>query len=241
MPVKMRENEWTIARAAGQLSSRPFGSALPHCQLPLRVGTAEAFVTSSEVLQFKITLRGIRPPIWRRIQVPRAYTFWDLHVAIQDAMGWDDYHLHEFELRRGKNQRGETIGIPDEEFESGRSTLPGWEVPLVRHFSAPNQKATYRYDFGDDWEHEVLLEATLPAEEGVEYPRCTKGRRACPPEDCGGPYGYPEFLEAIGDPTHPRHEELLEWIGGAFRSEAFDPGKVVFDDPKERWEIAFSE
>jgi hypothetical protein len=207
----------------------------------LQVLGAEAFVTASEVLQFKITLRGIRPPIWRRIQVPRAYTFWDLHVAIQDAMGWQDYHLHQFELSHGQGRPGVRIGIPDEESEFGRRTLPGWEVSVVRHFSAPGQKATYRYDFGDDWEHEVLLEATPPAEKGVEYPRCIKGKRACPPEDCGGPYGYPEFLEAVKDPADPRHEELLEWIGGAFDPEAFDPGQVVFDDPKQRWETAFSE
>ncbi len=192
------------------------------------------------VLQLKVALRDIRPPIWRRIQVPATYTFWDLHVAVQDAMGWQDYHLHQFTLG-AKRQTSIVIGIPDDEFPSGRQTLPGWKVPVTRHLSVPGDKARYEYDFGDGWEHDVTLEGLLSADVGPTYPRCVAGRRACPPEDCGGPFGYGEFLEAIADPTHDRHADLLEWIGGSFDPEAFDPAAVEFDDPKERWQIAFGE
>ncbi len=188
----------------------------------------------AQVFQFKVTLLGIRPPIWRRIQVPCACTFWDLHVAIQDAMGWEDAHLHEFTLRHPRSRNEERIGIPGDEFDEGPGCHPGWGVPLASRFTRVGQKARYTYDFGDGWDHEVLLEAVWPAEKGATYPRCIGGERACPPEDCGGPYGYLELLEAIGDPHHERHDELLEWIGGEFDPEAFDPAQVVFDDPNKR-------
>jgi len=193
-----------------------------------------------EVMQFKVTLLDIHPPVWRRIEVPASYTFWDLHVAIQDSMGWKDSHLHQFKLGSGR-RGGVVIGIPDEEFEAGRQTLPGWRVPVRRYLAKVGDKARYEYDFGDGWEHEVRLEKVLPHEEGAEYPRCLAGARACPPEDSGGPLGYGRLLEALRDSTHPSHAELLEWVGGPFDAEAFDPARVGFDDPQERWELAFEE
>jgi hypothetical protein len=198
-------------------------------------------VASPRVLQFKVTLLEVQPTVWRRFQIPEQYNFWDLHVAIQDVMGWQDYHLHEFRIAQIGSGPPIVVGIPDDEFESGRETLPGWQSPVIRYLTEPGQTATYEYDFGDGWEHEVLLEALALAEEGTVYPYCLSGERACPPEDCGGPYGYAEFLEAIGDPGHPSHKELLEWVGGEFVADRFDPKQVGFDDPKERWEIAFSE
>ncbi len=188
------------------------------------------------VYQFKVTLRGIRPPIWRRIQVPETYTFWELHVAIQDAMGWTDTHLHEFVMVDPSSGAACRIGIPDEEFDTG--VLPGWEVKIADFFSFENRVARYIYDFGDDWEHVVRLEKILPRQKGVNYPVCLAGRRACPPEDCGGVWGYEELLEAIRDPNHERHHEMLEWVGGEFDPEAFDPREVSFDDPEERLKFA---
>lgn len=94
--------------------------------------------------------------------------------------------------------------------------------------------ADYIYDFGDGWEHRIESEKILPRDENIEYPICIAGKRACPPEDCGGIWGYKEFLEAIRDPEHENHEELLEWVGGEFDPEAFDPKKVYFEDPDER-------
>jgi hypothetical protein len=177
-------------------------------------------------------LKDIKPPVWRRIQVPWTYTFWGLHVAIQDAIGWSDAHLHQFELTDPVTRETIDVGVPDDDFDES-AMLPGWEYKIADWFSI-HKSANYVYDFGDSWEHRVELEKTLPREANTSYPTCVGGRRACPPEDCGGTCGYEEFLEAINDPEHEQHEELLEWIGGEFDPEYFDPAEVTFDDPEER-------
>ncbi len=187
------------------------------------------------VYQFKISLKGIRPPIWRRIQVPENYTFWDLHVAIQDAMGWSDYHLHLFEIIDPSTGRKCEIGIPDPDGE----VLPGWEQKIADYFSMENPEADYIYDFGDNWEHRIKLEKILPKEKDVKYPRCIGGRRACPPEDCGGIWGYKEVLKAIKDPDNERYKEILEWVGDEFDPEHFDVKEVVFGDPDKRLKDVF--
>ena len=193
-----------------------------------------------QVYQFKITLKGTKPPIWRRILVPETYTFWDLHVAIQDAMGWDDYHLHEFTLLSPKTGRKVKIGIPsDEDVDYGWEVLAEWNQKIAHYFSSDNSKADYVYDFGDGWEHSIKLEKILPRETGVAYPRCIDGRGACPPEDCGGIGGYAEFLEAIGDPANELHEDMLDWVGGSFDPDDFDPNDVEFEDPDSRFKLAF--
>lgn len=194
----------------------------------------------NRVYQFKIILEGVRPSVWRRIQVPETYTFWDLHVAIQDAMGWEDYHLHQFKMRDPSTGRNVIIRTPYEEdiffknkiLSEHRQKISGW-------FSMENREAEYVYDFGDNWHHKIILEKILPRDERIKYPVCIDGKRACPPEDCGGAWGYKEFLEAIKNPEHERHEELLEWIGGEFDPEYFDPKEVIFDDPDERRRLAF--
>jgi hypothetical protein len=194
----------------------------------------------NQVYQFKITLKGTKPPIWRRILVPETYTFWDLHVAIQDAMGWDDYHLHEFTLLSPKTGRKVKIGIPsDEDVDYGWEVLAEWNQKIAHYFSSENSKADYVYDFGDGWEHSIKLEKILPRETGVAYPRCIGGKRACPPEDCGGIGGYTEFLEAIGDPANELHEDMLDWVGGSFDPDDFDPNDVEFEDPDSRFKLAF--
>jgi len=191
-----------------------------------------------KIFQFKITLKGIRPPIWRRIQVPETYTFWDLHVAIQDAMGWFDSHLHRFEILNHSTGMKEEIGIPDEEFEWDTVTLPGWEQKIADYFSMNNTKSEYVYDFGDNWEHIVKLEKILPRQEGIAYPKCTDGKRACPPEDCGGLWGYEDLLKAITNPKHREHKEMLDWVGGSFDAEHFDIKEVVFENPAQRLKYA---
>lgn len=195
----------------------------------------------TKVYQFKITLKDIRPPIWRRIQVPSDYTFWDLHVAIQDAMGWMDYHLHAFHVKNLKTGRPEEVGIPDDEELSDFPISPGWERKISHYLSPERPHALYEYDFGDDWLHDIRLEKILPREKGVVYPRCVKGKRACPPEDCGGIWGYEELLKVIVDPDHEEYESMMEWLDEGFDPDHFDPADVVFDDPEERWRIAFSE
>jgi hypothetical protein len=184
------------------------------------------------VYQFRLELQEIKPPIWRRIQVPGTYTFWDLHVAIQDSMGWTDSHLHEFVIKNPKTGRRINIGFPDEDF--GRRVSEGWKKNIADFFSLQNPKAEYTYDFGDDWQHTVMLEEIVPRGKGVTYPLCIDGERACPPEDCGGSHGYEDFLSIIMDPDHEEHDSMLEWAGGEFHPEHFDCSEVVFDDPAER-------
>lgn len=168
--------------------------------------------------QFKITLVGIKPPIWRRIQV-RDCTLGDLHDVIQVAMGWEDYHLHQFVIA------GERFGppIPDDP-DFGLEMKDENRVTLSKLLakSAKRIRWVYEYDFGDGWQHEILFEGYPSLEKGQKYPLCLEGERACPPEDCGGPWGYADFLQAIADPKHEQHEELLEWIGGEFDAEEFN-------------------
>lgn len=182
----------------------------------------------TEVYQFKIVLKGTKPPIWRRIQVPSTYSFAKLHDAIQSAVGWYGGHLHEFRIRRPSTGREVVIGLPDEDFFSDVEILDERRQKIADYFSSTNQKALYIYDFGDDWRHAVVLEKILPSEGKVVYPVCLAGRRACPPEDCGGVWGYEELLAALVDPKHPRHRELKEWVGGEFDPEDFHPQEVTF-------------
>ena len=189
----------------------------------------------NQVYQFKILLKDIRPPVWRRIQVPETCTFWDLHVAIQDAMGWTDRHLHEFELKIDPTGEMDVrIGIPDDDVIADHVVLAGWKLVISKIFSREHNKAEYTDDFGDEWTHEILLEQILPREKGVVYPLCIDGRRACPPEDCGGPPGYEDFLEIIMDPRNEQYHEMLDRVGGDFEPERFNAKDVFFDNPKER-------
>jgi len=192
------------------------------------------------ICQFLIVLPNTDPLVWRRLQVPERYSFWDLHVAIQDAMGWKDYHLHEFVLVDAKRERVKRIGIPDDEMPDERPCLAGWKVPIAQNLTYGAGPVRYRYDFGDDWEHVLEFEELVPADGGA-YPRCLAGASACPPEDVGGTSGYAEFLHTIRDRRHPERKAMLEWAGGSFDPHAFSPELVKFDDPAERWTIAFQQ
>ena len=137
---------------------------------------------SSKIFQFKIALLEVSPPVWRTIQVPATYSFWDLHVAIQDAMGWKDCHLHEFQILNPTGQCEDHIGIPDgDPFKGDKPFLAGWDVRISDYFSPENPTAHYIYDFGDDWRHVVQLEEILPRAQGIRYPLCLAGQRKCPP------------------------------------------------------------
>jgi len=194
-----------------------------------------------EVYQFRIVLLEIAPAIWRSVEVPGTYSFWDLHVAIQDSMGWLDYHLHCFRMTRPGTDNVMQIGIPYEDaFEGDEPILPGWDVPIASYFAHPGVAAKYEYDFGDGWEHEVTLEAIRPRQKGLRCPRCLAGERACPPEDCGGVGGYDNLLAVMHDPTHEEYVNTLRWLGGErFASERFNATTVKFDHPGMRWDLAF--
>jgi pRiA4b ORF-3-like protein len=175
---------------------------------------------NGKIYQVKITLKYVRPPIWRRVQVRGDITLAKLHEIIQIAMGWFDSHLHQF--RMGKVY----YGTPDIDEFSELNLKDDSKAQLGRVLTKLKQKLIYEYDFGDGWEHEILLEKILPSEPGVRYPRCIGGARACPPEDCGGTGGYANFLTAIGDPNHEEHDEYLDWIGGEFDPEEFELDEV---------------
>lgn len=166
------------------------------------------------IYQLKITLKGARPPIWRRLLIASTDNLEDLHIAIQIVMGWTNTHLHEFECGRDR------YGVPDDEFASDIKDEIDYRLDKI--LMMEKDKLTYMYDFGDGWEHEVVLEKILPFDTDAVLPLCLKGSRACPPEDIGGIYGYVAFLEAIPDPSHPEHEDMLEWVGGNFDPELFD-------------------
>ena len=167
---------------------------------------------TASTYQIKITLDESKPPIWRQIRVPGATSLYKLHDILQLVMGWEDGHLHEFIIS------GKKYSHPDAELED---SLDERKVTLAQLGLSENSSFSYVYDFGDSWKHELLIEKIIPSQDPVN-PMCIAGQRACPPEDCGGMWGYEEFLEAIKDPKHERHEELLDWIGGVFAPESFD-------------------
>jgi len=172
------------------------------------------------VLQVKISLLGVsKPPVWRRLLVPADIRLDRLHGVIQAAMGWEDYHMHTF------SDGSREYGLADPEL--GRSDER--RAILGRLLKREDERIRYTYDFGDDWEHEIVLERVLVAEPGVRYPLCLAGKGACPPEDCGGVWGYEELREALADPAHERHEEMLEWLGLQTAAE-FDPARFDVEE-----------
>ena len=169
------------------------------------------------VYRIKVTLKHTKPPIWRRVEVAGNTKLPKLHDIIQIAMGWTDSHLHQFIVGRT------TYGVPDPEF---RDDIENEKNVKLEQFATQGDRLIYEYDFGDGWEHELHIEAIAPPERGVRYPRCLAGKRACPPEDCGGPPGYENLLQALADPTHEAHNDMKEWLGRPFDPEAFDLNDV---------------
>lgn len=184
---------------------------------------------------FHVQLEDIAPTVWRRLEIRREKTFWDLHCAIQDAMPWDDKHLHEFQFPSGDQEI--RIGLPDPDYDD-LGILPSWETRLRDWFFTAPCRCSYLYDFGDGWCHTITLEAIKPAEKGGSYPRCTAGERSCPPEDVGGAPGYQRFLEALADPSHADHAMYRQWIGRPWDPELFRPEKVRFSRPSARLRYA---
>ena len=179
--------------------------------------TAPATITppARRVHQLKVTLRGTTPPIWRRIVVDGGETLSHLHAVIQAAFGWYDAHLHDFDID------GDRYGIPDE--DDWTPVKDERRVSIDQAIGDGHRKIRYTYDFGDNWDHDIVVEKTTSACDVANAPDCIGGRRACPPEDCGGPWGYRELLDILNDPTHPEHDERLEWTGGPIDPDTFDP------------------
>ena len=169
-----------------------------------------------QILQLRIDLAHIKPPVWRRVLVPDNIKLSKLHDVIQAALGWKDCHLHQFEIA------GKQYGIPDPEFDF-EPVIAETRITLVQALNGTD-KFRYVYDFGDNWEHLVKVEKIIPPDESQRI-FCLAGKNACPPEDVGGPWGYVEFLAALCDPEHPEHESFIEWHG-----ESFDPKACDLDE-----------
>jgi hypothetical protein len=152
-------------------------------------------------------LAGINPVVWRRVLVPGAIRLAKLSEILLTAMGWTNSHLHAF--RVGDKRYGMCFDeYPDEEIdEKGVTVLQGLRE---------ERRFVYDYDFGDGWEHDVIIEELTWSYFGLKFAVCIDGQNACPPEDVGGPGGYAEFLDAVSDPKHEEHESYLEWAGGSF-------------------------
>ncbi|HEY4262899.1 MAG TPA: plasmid pRiA4b ORF-3 family protein [Schlesneria sp.] len=174
------------------------------------------------VYQFKITLMEIKPTIWRRIQIPDC-TLEDLHEYIQAAFGWENYHMHEFKIDGVSYMQPPPDGAFFEmDFEDESEAYLSRLIPK----SGRKPRWNYIYDFGDDWIHQIQFEGFLEVDPEAKYPCCVDGKRACPPEDCGGPWGYVNLLNVLSDPQHKDHKELMEWRGPV-DSEAFDIKKAT--------------
>lgn len=190
------------------------------------------------VMQFKITLNQSVPKVWRRIVVPAEYTFFALHCAIQDAMGWNDSHLHEFRFTNKQARRDDVrIGTPMPDDDYGDELIDERGSLLADYFGTNALQCVYSYDFGDGWEHTILLEKTFMNVRGKRYPECIAGAQACPPDDCGGLGGYDHLRNVLKNKKHREHRDMLEWLGleyaSEFDSNHFDPKEVVFSDPDE--------
>ncbi|MFC1971367.1 plasmid pRiA4b ORF-3 family protein [Chloroflexota bacterium] len=171
--------------------------------------------------QLKVTLKESKPPIWRQFQVPSDITLHRLHLILQEVMGWTNSHLYRFEIG------GAEYGEPDPEYaDHGIDMRNARRIKLNQVVSSEKMRFTYEYDFGDGWGHQVLVEKILPADPHAQYPVCIAGKQACPPENCGGIWGYAELLKIIRDPLHEEHQSMMVWLGGSFDPKAFDIDQV---------------
>lgn len=175
---------------------------------------------SKEVIfQFKIELKGLRPPVWRRFLVGSNITFYQFHNIIQNVMGWENYHIYQFVLGRNSyilDSEDDADGFFGVDIQ--RSNV----LKLSDIFKNEKQKIEYEYDFGDGWEHRITLEKIVEKENNVNYPICIAGKRNCPPEDIGGIGGYQYFLEVIKNPENGDYEEMIQYSGDDFDPEEFD-------------------
>ena len=200
----------------------------------------------AQIYELKITLQDSKPPIWRRIAVAADMRLSDLHGVIQIVMGWTNSHLHQFIVRnhRSKPTREEIqeisrneqwdklaecmhrdLYLSDPQFDMEEAEDES-KVKLCELAPAVKSKFIYEYDFGDGWDHQIeVVKISLP-DKDIEYPVCLKGKLACPPEDCGGIWGYYDMLDVLKDPKHEGYEELTEWLENDFDPELFDIERV---------------
>lgn len=179
---------------------------------------------AASAFQLKVTLKGTKPPIWRRVLVDGSATLDEVHEVIQAAFGWWNYHLYDFEFGRTR------YGVPDPDWDFGPPTRDA-SKSRIHEVAAPGTSFTYTYDFGDNWEHKVTVEKVIEIPPDLKLPACIDGRRAGPPEDCGGLWGYEELVAILADPSHAEHAERAEWAAGwggaSFDPNTFDPNEFA--------------
>lgn len=183
--------------------------------------------------QLKVVLLGSEPPIWRQLRVPASARLDWLHAVLQVALGWTNSHLHHFltaDARYSDPRMGEDMGFGEDPDRDETKTT------LAQIAPAKGDAFGYEYDFGDSWEHEITVEKLLPAKPATATTAlCLDGARACPPEDCGGVWGYAELLKTLKNKKHPDHKHMKEWIGGKFDAAAFDVKKTNLWLAKLKW------
>src|SRR4051812_18056460 len=222
----LARDTWAVFRQLGLLPRRPRDDAAPgpaavqFARAALRGRDAAQRPTAppprvtargNEAVELTVVLRDTEPPVWRRIVVPTSLTLRQLHAVLQTAMGWQDYHLHLFDIR----------GVLYGDVEDVPGEIGDEDTFTVGDATAVVEAWRYQYDFGDGWDHDIRVGQRL-ASVGTGTPHCLDGARACPPEDCGGPPGYEHLLTVLADPADPDHAELLEWVGDEFDPDAFD-------------------
>lgn len=168
-----------------------------------------------EIYRVRVSMRDIEPVIWRQIELSGQTTLKQFHRILQIAMGWENYHLHEFLVG------GQRYGGPDPDYDGPGEVIRESGVRLTSVLPQPGSEMLYVYDFGDYWQHEIRLEAVLGPESGAYYPRVLNGARSCPPEDCGGTGGYADLLEILMNPAHKEFEDMRQWTGSRFNAEVF--------------------
>jgi hypothetical protein len=214
-------------------------SMAPHTPEPFVIPKFVPHRSYESVFRFKVSLMHVTPTIWRRLEVPATYTFFEFAVAILNAMGWAGSHLHGFHIAQKGTARTINIQIPHPENfgpfpEDDRDEL---RECIADYFGSQIKQCVFCYDFGDSWDHTVLFESELPKEKGIVYPRCIDGKNACPPDDCGGIGGYEDLQRILKNPRNPEHKNMLEWLcidrAEDFDPTAFVPEEVDFESPKE--------
>jgi hypothetical protein len=183
-------------------------------------------------IALRVELQDVVPLVWRRVLVPNHWTLASLHHYLQWVMGWTDSHAHEFAVDTGMVAPAwwiHEVGL-DADIGNYRDERRVSVAAVVSELGARGE-FEYRYDMGDGWKHRILIESLPPTwlSEDLPLPACSAGENACPPEDVGGPHGYAQFLEILGDRNHEQHDDMIRWIGGVFDPNGFDLNRINRD------------
>lgn len=190
-------------------------------------------VSPSEFIEIKVTLNDVEPPVWRKFIISTLATLEELHIVIQKTMGWQNCHLYDFSVNNGKrkfspNDMSDLFGNEDDFEDPSKVTIASLMMMGVRDI-------LYTYDYGDGWEHTVEIEKEVICQPDVKYPLCTEGFGACPPEDCGGPYGYANLCSILSNPKDEEYKEMREWVGREFDPTKFSIGKANKNLRSKSW------